>query len=112
MVTRALRAPTRASQPASQARTAATACRTVSATAEVSTRLTVARRGVSVMATRRAVIASLIWSALARPSAARCAATASAATETSRPRVTVPPSMPGSGSASRTASETGSAGSG
>ena len=37
---------------------------------------------------------------------------ASAATDTSRPRATVPPSMPGSGSASSTASETGSAGSG
>ena len=103
---------TRASQAASQARTAATACRMVSAIAALAALFVAApRRGVSAIATRSAVIASLmvVWSAT--PALARSATTASVAAE-SRARPEVPFRLCGSGRASSTANGTGSAGSG
>ncbi len=112
-VTRSASAPIRVSQARSQERTAATACRTVSATIGTIVRVTPVRRGVSAIATRSAVMASVMVTVSATPDAASCAATASASAP-SRLRAPVPlaVSMPGSGRASSTARQTGSAGSG
>ena len=100
---RAASTETSADAAASQARTAATACRTVSATALVIERFMPVRRGVSAIATRSAVTASVIVAASATP-----ASVSSAMACASRPRPLAPlPSGPGSGSASRMASGIG-----
>ncbi len=100
--------PTSATAAASQARTAATDCRMASATAVVTERFMPVRRGVSAMATCSAMIASAICVLSPTPVAA-----SSATTCASRPRpAPLAPSRPGSGSASRIAKGSGSAGSG
>ena len=99
--------PTSASLAPSKQRTEATACLTVSATAEVIARVTPARRGVSAIATRSAVTASSRISRSATPASTSVATTSPSCT---RPAEALT-SWLASGRACSTASDTGSAGS-